>query len=850
GQTTPPVPEAPGAPVRPAAVERDLFSDSQSHGPAVFYEDEGDDMENLSSSAAPAEAYADENGKSKRGVRIAKQVGKIVLSAALIMIIIGCIVVSSFAVYVFGFVDDSFDYDLYELTLDYTTTIYVQDKNYQPQSESDPAVKWVAYQDLYYENRTWVNINDIDQDLIYAFIAAEDERFYKHNGVDWKRTVASFANLFLHFWDTEQGGSTITQQLIKNLTEDNEVSAMRKIREIMRARNVESTYAKDTIMECYLNVIYLGHGCYGVEAAAEYYFGKSAKDLTISEAAAIAATAKSPAGFNPTDNPKNNKYRREWIIKNMCAIRDIYDGERGITEKERDAALKEKITVLNHKNDSEVEEGQTASKNAYSWFTDALFEQLVSDLMEQKGISKEGATNKIYRGGLKIYATMDSKIQSAAETVFATDEYWAAVLGTEQKAQAAITIMDYEGHVVAICGGRGVKTGKLELNRAVDAPRQPGSSMKPIGIYSPALEANVITWSTLVDNTSLTVGGVTFHNDSYQQTEHETIQAAIQRSYNLVAARVYLMYNNPQKLFDFVTQRFGITTLIQEEVIDGKTFSDVGLSQLALGGSTYGLTTVEEAAAYATFGNGGLYYKPTFYTQVTDQNNKAVLTYDFEPVQAISPETSYIMNRMLQIAATNGTGAGSGFGGWEVYGKTGTTNSNKDRWFAGGTPYYVGSCWFGCDIPYNMSRLSPSGNPAIRLWRPIMQAAHEGLAKKSYPTCKNVIRARYCTDSGELATTACEHVEWGYYKKDYAPVCTLHEGGRLLTDSDPDPTGLPVSSETPASSEEAASGETLSGDTPSTDTPSGDTPSGDTPSQEVSSESTSSEETPSDSSAN
>lgn len=848
----PAAPVAPAAPARPAGGERDLFSDSHSHGPAVFYEEESEGMENLSSSAAPAGVFDTPDPRKAARRRLLARVGKIVLTAFLILVIVGCIVVSSFAAYVFGFVDDSFDYNLYELTLDYTTTVYVKDPDYQPASETDPAVKWMAYQDLYYQNRTWVSINDIDQDLIYAFIAAEDERFYKHNGVDWKRTAASFANLFLHFWDTEQGGSTITQQLVKNLTEDDEVSAMRKIREIMRARNVESTYAKDTIMECYLNVIYLGNGCYGVEAAAEYYFGKSAKDLTVAEAATIAAIAKSPGGFNPIDNPKNNKFRREWIIKNMCAIRSIYDGERGITEKERDAALKETVIVLDHKNDKEVEEGETSSKDAYSWFTDALFAQIVDDLMEQQGISKEGATNKIYRGGLKIYATMDPKVQTAAENVFATDDNWTQVYGTDQKAQGAITIMDYEGHVVAICGGRGVKTGKLELNRAIDSPRQPGSSMKPIGIYGPALEDNVITWSTLVDNTSLTVGGVTFRNSGGVQTANETIQMAIQKSYNLVAARVYLKYNNGKKLFDFVTQKLGITTLVESEMIDGKEYSDIGLSQLALGGSTYGLTTTEEAAAYATFGNGGLYYKPTFYTEITDQSGKPVLTYDVEPIQAFSPATSYIMNKMLQIAATSGTGAGSGFGGWEVFGKTGTTNSNKDRWFGGGTPYYVGSCWFGCDIPFNMARLSSGTNPAIRLWKPIMQAAHEGLAKKSFPNCKDVVRARYCTESGCLATTSCQHVEWGYYKKDYAPVCTIHDGGRPLTGDDPDPQGKPVASETPAEST-AAPVESTAVPVESSETPSG-TPGEDTSSQEAppspssgeaaSSETTTSEATP------
>ncbi len=791
----------------------DLYSDSHRTG----YLDSGStgEIENLSSSAPHMDDYDYDELPEKEPSKLRrtlKRVGKVALTAFLVMVIVGCIVVSSFAVYVFGFVDDTMDYDLYDLTLNYTTTIYVEDQSYTPQSESDPETKWVEYQELYYENRTWVGINDMDQNVIDAFVAAEDERFYKHKGVDWKRTIGSFANLFLHFWETEQGGSTITQQLVKNLTSDNEKSAMRKIREIMRARNVESVYAKDTIIECYLNVIYLGNNCYGIEAAANYYFGKSASDLTVAEAATIAAIAKSPSGFDPITNPDSNKSRREWIIKNMHNIQSIYNGERGITEEERDAALAEEITIVgSHSKVEEDQEGEEKkTTGAYSWFTDALIEQVIEDLMAEQGISYEGAENKVYRGGLKIYATLDTDAQAVVDSVFIPDTYWAQVYGTEQKAQGAITVMDYEGHVVAIAGGRGEKTGKRDLNRAYSSPRQPGSSMKPIGVYAPALESNVITWSTMIENTSLTVGGIRYKNSGGYTSSQETIQRAIQKSYNLVAARVYLKYNDPNKLFNFVTNNFGITTLVESTVIDGKTYSDIGLSQLALGSSTYGLTTVEEAAAYATFGNGGLYYEPTFYTVIKDQSNKTVLEYDSEPTQAISAETSYIMNKMMQTVVSGGTGASAAFGGWEIFGKTGTTDDNKDRWFAGGTPYYVASCWFGCDIPFNMANMSTSGNPALNLWKPIMQGLHENLAKKSFPTCSTVKYARYCVVSGGLATDKCtEGVEWGYYKKDYAPVCTEHKGGSVLGGTDPDPTPT-TSSAAPESSTQTSSEPTSS----------------------------------------
>ena len=799
----------------------DLFSDS--HRTSFMHSGPDEEMENLSSSAPHIVDYDDDDYSDQEPSKLKKtlkRVGKVALTAFLVMVIVGCIVVSSFAVYVFGFVDDTMDYDLYDLTLNYTTTIYVEDQSYVPQSANDPQTKWLEYQELYYENRTWVGINDMDQNVIDAFIAAEDERFYKHKGVDWKRTIGSFANLFLHFWDTEQGGSTITQQLVKNLTADDEKSAMRKIREIMRARNVESVYAKDTILECYLNVIYLGNNCYGIEAAANYYFGKSASDLTVAEAATIAAITKSPSGYDPVTKPENNKTRREWIIKNMHNIESIYNGERGISKQERDEALAQKITIVGkHSKTEATDEGEEKkTSDAYSWFTDALIEQVVEDLMEEQGISKEGAENKIYRGGLKIYATLDTDAQAVVDSVFTNDKSFAQVYGTKQKAQGAITVMDYEGHVVAIAGGRGEKTGKRDLNRAYSAPRQPGSSMKPIGVYAPALENNVITYSTMIENTTLTVGGVRFKNSGGFTSAKEPIHRAIQKSYNLVAARVYLKYNNPTDLFNFVTNNFGITTLVESTVIDGKTYSDIGLSQLALGGSTYGLTTVEEAAAYATFGNGGLYYEPTLYTVIKDQSNKTVLEYDNEPIQAISEETSYIMNKMMQTVVSGGTGGAAAFGGWEIFGKTGTTNDNKDRWFAGGTPYYVASCWFGCDIPFNMASMSTGGNPALNLWKPVMQGLHEGLAKKSYPTCSTVKHARYCLVSGGLATDKCtEGVAWGYYKKDYAPVCTEHKGGKVLGGSDPDPS--PTTSTTPTPSAPTSSSAPDTSSTPVTSQP-------------------------------
>ena len=245
--------------------------------------------------------------KKKRGP--AAKVGRIILSIFLIFVITGCLIVGTFAVYVFGFVDDTLDDDLNELKMDFTTTLYVK---------SGDTGEYVEYQRLHGEqNRIWISIDQMPEDLINAYIAIEDKRFLSHNGVDWKRTISAFANMFLDLYSSNQGGSTITQQLVKNLTGDNDQRPMRKIREIMRARYVENNYTKETIIECYLNTIALANGIYGVEVASNYYFGKSASELDVAECATLAAMAKEPERYRPDENPEDNKERRLTVLFEM-----------------------------------------------------------------------------------------------------------------------------------------------------------------------------------------------------------------------------------------------------------------------------------------------------------------------------------------------------------------------------------------------------------------------------------------------------------------------------------------------------------------------------------------------------
>lgn len=711
--------------------------------------------------------------------RIIGTVGKIVLSIFLIGIIAAVLVVGAFGIYMFGFVDDSIDFNLNDLTVNQKSIIYVRDEN-------DPS-KWVVYQELFKENREWVDLENMTKHLPHAFVAAEDQRFYTHSGVDWKRTAASFANMIVPFLGSQQGGSTINQQLIKNLTNDNDVSPMRKIREIMRARKIDSTYSKDVILECYLNYIYLFNNCYGVESAAEYYFDKPSSELNIQECASLAAITKEPAAYDPITKTEKHKNRRDWVIREMCA-------QGYISEAERDAAIASKVELFGiagkrynaiQSSGSDISDEQAAAemeqsgettkkteeteKEVFSYFTDTLIDQLVDDLVEKKGYTKERAEDVLYTGGYKIYATLDTKIQKTVDEVFTTDKNWSKVYSVKGLPNGAITIMDYEGHVVAICGGRGEKTVSRGLNHAT-APHQPGSSMKPVGIYAAALEDNLITWSTLVANSALTYNGTKLKNYDRSTSGPVTVQNALERSLNLVPARILIDYGE-EKAYNFATERFHFTTLVDQ---------DKNVSGMALGGSTYGVTTLEMSAAYATFGNGGKYYEPTLYELVLssretlDNYKDPVLQYSGESEQALSEDTAYIMNQLLRTVVTGsrGTAGSAGISGWQVIAKTGTTSNNKGRYFVGGTPYYVAACWFGYDPPKSMNSLSSGTNPALRLWKAIFKDIHKGLKKKSFPKSSNVKTASYCIHSGLIKSSKCEdETRVGYYKKDYAPVC-------------------------------------------------------------------------------
>ena len=708
---------------------------------------------------------------------------KAFLTVFLIGVISCCIIVGALFFYVFVMLDGTVEQNLDNLKLQYTSIIYAQN----PDAEEGDEDEWIELKRLHgEENRLWVDLEDLPKSLEHAYISAEDKRFRDHEGVDWKRTIAAMGNLVFHYWDSEQGGSTITQQLIKNITDDNDTSIQRKMREIVRARYLESKYDKDVIMECYLNTIHLGNGVDGVEVAANYYFDKHASELTLTQAACLAAITKSPSTYNPYANPEANENRRNWVLDEMC-------NNGYITEEERDAA-KEADLGLRDKPSTQLSSVTSIEEEYNSYFVDAVIDQVIEDLMDEKNYSKEYATESIYNGGYKIYTTCDVNVQNALEEVYTDEDNFAVVYGTKENGQSAMTVMDYEGHVVGIIGGRGEKEGDRVLNRA-KSPRPTGSSIKPLSAYAPAIENNIITWasSRLDGPISKLENGQSVSNWPKNATGRYygtvSIPYALQQSLNTIPVKL-IQEMGIETSWQFVTERFEISSFVKS--VEGKDLSDYTESSLGVGGSVYGISSYEFAAAYATFGNLGTYYSPTTYTKVLDQNDEVVLEYDDMGKRALSADTAEIMNELLQTVVKSGTGTAAAFGKWPIFAKTGTTTDTHDLWFAGGTPYYVATTWFGLD---SNKEMNTSGRAALNLWKAVMVKIHEDLELKDFPISDACEYRAYCKSSGKLAKSGCSSVGYGYFKASDQNYCTHHSGDKLKAYDKPT---LKNSSTTPA----------------------------------------------------
>lgn len=627
------------------------------------------------------------------------------------------------------------------------------------------------------EDRVWVDLDDMSPYLKEAFIALEDTRFMKHHGVDWIRTFG----VIVKPKNIGQGGSTITQQLIKNITNNKEVTIVRKYREILMALNLEENYDKDVILEAYLNTLYLGSGCYGVKTASEKYFGKDVSELDAAECACLAVITKAPTKYNPLLNPEENLKRRNHCLKLM------YDEGKGcLNEEEYNAATTENLIFTNSPDyvpSDKIKDTKTANEDEKvinSFYVDYVIQAVRDDLMEKYGYSKQQATNQIYYGGLKIYTAVDLDVQATLEDVYVNRKSFPDMVSKKDgsKVQSAMTIMDYQGRIVAMVGQAGAKTQNRGLNRAANSYRQPGSTIKPLATYAPAIDMNIYNYSSMIKDYAIAVNGSLWpHNvdKSLGSGNNVTVKYAIQKSLNTVPARIINYDVGIDNSFNFLRDNFHLSRLDEKE--------DRTLSPLATGALTNGTTTVEMAAAYATFGNGGLYYKPYAYYKVTNSSGSEIVLSNENPVsqRAISEETSDIMCELLQTVDTSYYGTASNVRKFQIMAKTGTTSSDKDRWFCAGTPYYVAAVWVGFDSP---ETLNASVNPGGKIFFRVFDDIHKGLDAKQFPKSSGTVEKSFCSRTGKLASSNCGSTQKGWYKITSLPaVCTSCSGSSSSSSS-------------------------------------------------------------------
>ena len=681
---------------------------------------------------------------AKKKRHIFRSIFLVLLTIILIGLTTAAICGMVFAVYINKYVSNDVEIYLDSYRLNLTSFLYYVD------GETGAEVELGSLHGQ--EDRVWVDLEEIPKQLQLAFISVEDNTFYTHNGVNWKRTIGATLDWSGMLNDFTGGGSTITQQLIKNLTDDKDTSVKRKLREIMRALELEEKYEKNDILEMYLNTIYFGQGAYGVQQAAKTYFNKELDELSLAECASIAGIVKNPYGYDLKRFPEKNAERRAIVLGEMKKYGNI-------SETQYKRAMAENVQA--YKNTGEDDD--SSGTDYQSYFEDAVIMAVRSDLQTKLGYSETMAKQLLYGGGLKIVTTLDPEIQAKMDAVFLDEENFPGDLGSDGTyPQASMVLMDpYTGHVKALYGGRGEKEGDLVLNRATQTYRSPGSAIKPISVYSPALEYGIVTPITVVDDVpkDFTIRGDGTgwpYNESRTYSGRTTILNGIAKSYNTVAVDL-VQKLGVERSFNWATKNLGLNLVeaMEKTLSDGsiKVYSDKDISPLSMGSLSKGVTVLEMTAAYSAFVNDGQYTTPILYTKVYDADGKLLL--DNEPVTtvAMSTMTRDYMIQLLTGVVETGTGRKAAISGIEVGGKTGTTSADCDRWFAGITPYYTGVVWFGFDAQQSLEKFST--NPALELWTRVMTSVLEEAEPAEFSLSTEMNKVSFCLDCGRLATDLC-----------------------------------------------------------------------------------------------
>lgn len=700
--------------------------------------------------------------------------GRVIGTILLVFVLTAAIFAGIFSAYINSSMRGRVEVYLDEFETKVSTELYYQ----EPSSG-----EWTMYHTLFLdsENRIWADLEQIPKDLQKAVVAIEDKRFDKHKGVDWHGTArAIFSTIF---GGSVQGGSTITQQLVKNVTGDNQNTVKRKVMEIYRAQELEKRYEKDEILEAYLNEVYFGYSCYGVVTASLKYFNKDVSELSLAECASLIAITNNPSLYDPlqTDWGLENNRTRQLLVLGAMLEQGKIDQAAYDAAKEENVVFSNGYTILGGRvdvdtdkkddtdtdgGDEQPEEETETATSSQSYFTDAVIEDVAAALVEKYGLTDstnpvtgkvttafEQGVNMVYGKGYKIYTTQNPDYQKIAEEVCTdtsnlpyTSTYTNSYGEKEtEQLQVGMTIVDpYTGYVVAMVGGAGVKQYDRGWNWATSA-RQCGSAIKPISVYAPALDDGTINGASSIDDYPVMVlnGSVYPKNANGRYMGLTPLHTAIARSTNTCAVRVVQEYGTSRS-YDFMTNKLGFTTLTSQDA------QQVG--NMGLGGLDRGVTTEEMAAAFAAFANEGIYTAPRTFVRVEDADGNVILENEAKASVAMKDTTAALMNSLLQEVINGGTGYEGRISGMHVAGKTGTTNNDQDRYFVGYTPYYSCAVWVGY---VHNQRIVASGNPAASMWQKVMSRIHADLPDKDFFSCSGLTYVKVCADSGLLATDSC-----------------------------------------------------------------------------------------------
>ena len=690
---------------------------------------------------------------------------KIILRITVLIIVVAvltgiCLIGAS--AYVNRNIDYEFDEELFRKAKEEQTVYYYAYDRYGNLTE--------VYTSVSTSMREWTDFSDISEYLKSGFIAMEDRKFYEHNGINYKRTVAAVVNHLFKLGNSF-GASTITQQVIKNISGDNETSISRKAKEMLRAYNLECNHSKDDIFELYLNIIPMAGNIYGVGAASEAYFNKEPSELSLAEAATIVGITNAPTRYNPYLYPEACKEKRNRVLYAMLDT-DM------ISRDEYEAAIQSPLTLSSEKVDFGIS----------SWFVETANEEILNDLSKRYGVSH--AVARLMLNGARVILTMNPEVQDIMDNYFSdtgnlSDKF-------AEGLNYSMVISDpYTGDLLGIIGNGGEKRGERLFNYAT-TPVTPGSVLKPIALYAPLIEDGSICWSSMFDDSPTEYIGSGDNKAPYPRNSPDVyeglidINDAIKKSKNTVAIRMYNLLG-AERIFSHLTENYGFDTLVRSKsAVNGEVISDLNKSPLALGQLSYGVSLRKLTEAYNAFPNEGVLCSGRSYSEVYDRDGNIIINKEVEKKRIYSEETAQIINQLLSGVVYDGTARQIKLKETvDTAGKTGTSGNDFDRLFIGYTPYFTAGIW--CGFGQNGKAVGQNSPTHLQIWDSIMREVHDSLVLDNYDdrtesfNTNALTVAPYCSKSGLMPTEWCEHddeaeIKLGYFgsKKTSETECDYH----------------------------------------------------------------------------